>query len=181
MKRLNFDYNATTPIRPEVVEAMVSCWKGEFGNPASQHELGRRAESRLQEARDHIVELLGGRLRGAEPDRLIFTSGGTESNNLALLGIASARATWRDVHVVVSAIEHPSVLRAAEHVLDLGGRFDTVSVTPQGVVDVDRLEAFLKPDTRLVSVMLANHEIGTIQPVSQIAGLCRKHAIPCHT
>ncbi|GAB6166483.1 cysteine desulfurase NifS [Thermostilla marina] len=181
MKRLNFDYNATTPIRPEVVEAMIACWKSEFGNPASQHELGRRAERRLQEAREHIVELLGGSVRGTQPDRLIFTSGGTESNNLAVLGIASARAVWRDVHVVVSAIEHPSVLRAAEHILDLGGRFDTLSVTPQGVVDLDRLEVFLKPDTRLVSVMVANHEIGTIQPVRQIAEVCRRHGIACHT
>lgn len=181
MERFDFDHNATTPIRPEVSEAISDCWHAGYANPSSQHEPGRRAAQRLEESRRRITELLGGRLEGADPDRLIFTSGGTEANNLALFGLSRAQAGNRPASLLISAVEHPSVLRPAEHLLDLGWRLDTLGVTSEGIVRVEHLERFLRDDTALVSVVLANHETGVIQPVAELAEICRQHHVPLHT
>ncbi len=188
MEVINLDHNATTMVRPEVIEAMAEYMRLGYGNPASAHQLGARARRELEESRESIAELLGASLTSFPPDRVIFTSGGTEANNLAILGISQAMAktarTGRPSyphHIVISAMEHSSVLAPAEHLLDLGWRLDTVGASPNGLLRVDQLQSFLTPETRLVSVMLANHETGVIQPVTVVAELCRDRGIPVHT
>jgi cysteine desulfurase len=175
------DHNATTPTRPEVVEAMARCWRDGYANPASQHQPGQKARRVVENAREQIAAILGANVTGPRPDRLIFTSGGTEANNFALLGAARAGRKDGPRHVVVSAIEHASVLEPAEHLLDEGCGLDTLGVTPDGVVRVDLLPGLLRPETRLVSVMLANHETGVLQPLAEIARLANQAGVPVHT
>jgi cysteine desulfurase len=181
MDTIYLDHNATTPTRPEVIEAMAHVWRQGLANPASQHQPGQRARRLLEDAREETAALLGANLTCPQPDRLIFTSGGTEANNLAVLGIAGARSPGKPGRVVVSAIEHASVLEPAQHLLDEGWRVDTLPVTTDGVVRVDCLAGLLQPDTALVSVMLGNHETGVLQPVADIARLCRAAGVPVHT
>lgn len=185
---INLDHNATTSVRPEVIEAMAEYVRLGYGNPASAHQLGARARRVLEESREVIAELLGASLTSFPPDRVIFTSGGTEANNLAILGISQAVARTARTgrpgqphQIIISAMEHASVLAPAEHLLELGWRLDTVGATRSGVLRVDQLQQFLTPETRLVSVMLANHETGVVQPVAQVAHLCRDRGIPVHT
>lgn len=174
------DYNATSPVRPEVISAMQEVWRTLPGNPASQHQFGRASKKRLEEARERVISLLGGSV-GREGDRLIFTSGGTEANNLAILGMALARTEGKPGRIIISAIEHPSVLRAAEALLDWGWRLDTLDVHPNGVVNTDTLKRWISPQVALVSVITANHETGVIQPVREIAEICHAHGVPFHT
>jgi len=135
----------------------------------------------LEDARAAVAEVLGADRSGARPDRLLFTSGGTEANNLALLGIAGARDGDEPGHVIVSAIEHACVIGTAEYLLERGWRVDSLGVTPEGIVRTERLRALLTPQTRLVSVMAANHEIGTIQPIEELAAICAEFGVPLHT
>lgn len=171
------DNNATTPIHPEVAAAMQECHGSGLANPASQHSAGRRARKILEEARDEIAEILGARTEGMSADRLIFTSGGTESNNLALRGLVTAVPG----RVVVSAIEHPSVRGAADYLANAGFDIATLSVDARGVVLLDELSGLLTPATQLVSVMLANNETGVLQPVEQIARICQDRSVRVHT
>jgi cysteine desulfurase len=192
MTHIYLDHNSTTPTRPEVVEAMSRCYAAGYANPASQHQPGQRARRVLEDARQRVGEILGADLNCLKPDRLIFTSGGTEANNLAILGIAQAGGNEAG-RLIVSSIEHACVLEAAEHLLELGWRLDTLSVDRQGVVRTDALPSLLAPTTgvssseasgetaRLVSVMLANHETGVLQPIEQLAALCRSAGVPLHT
>lgn len=181
MDPIYLDHNATTPTRPEVIESMTACWRAGLANPASQHRLGQQARRVLEQARQKIALLLGADLSGSRGDRLIFTASGTEANNLAILGIVRASQPGPPGHLIVSAIEHPSVLGPAQELLDQGWDVDTLGVTSDGVVRVDRLAGLLRPDTRLVSVMLANHETGVLQPIDQIARLCNRAGVPLHT
>lgn len=174
------DHNATSPIRPEVAEAVREAWFTYHGNPASQHASGRAARTRLADAREKILILLDADTRHGK-DRIIFTSGGTEANNLAILGMAMARTGGAPGRIIVSSIEHPSVLRAAEYLLDLGWRLDTLDVSRDGLVNLDSLRAWIAPDVALVSVTLANHETGVIQPVAEVAAICRSYGVPVHT
>ncbi|MFH1267485.1 MAG: cysteine desulfurase family protein, partial [Planctomycetota bacterium] len=135
----------------------------------------------LEDARETIAEILGADLSAAPPDRLIFTSGGTEANTLAVLGIARAGDGKAPGRVIVSAIEHASVIEPAEHLMDQGWRLDTLGITPDGVVQVERLPGLLGPETRLVSVMSGNHETGVLQPVSDLARICGEAGVPLHT
>jgi len=195
MDTIYLDHNATTPTRPEVIDAMAACGRAGHANPASQHQPGQKARHLLEQAREQIASMLGADLSGPKGDRLIFTSGGTEANNLAVLGIArgtkgtgtsgtrsqsplSGKQPWR---VVVSAIEHPSVLGPAEELLDEGWRVDSLGVTSDGVVRVEMLPGLLAPETRLVSVMLGNHETGVLQPVAELAAVCNDHGVPMHS
>ncbi len=188
MDVINLDHNATTPIRPEVVEAMVRCWKDGYANPASQHQLGARARRLVEESREAIASILGADVSGHRPDRLIFTSGGTEANNLAILGISRARARcagrdsscWRH-QLIISGIEHSSVLEPAERLLEEGWRLDTVGATTDGVVRLEQLEAWLGPNTRLVSVIWGNHETGVLQPIEKVVQLCAGRNVLVHT
>jgi len=174
------DHNATTPTRPEVVEAVAECYRQGYANPASHHLLGQKAKARLEDAREAMASLLGLDLSGPKPDRLVFTSGGTESNCLALFGMAAARETTPG-QIIISAVEHSSVIEPAEHLLETGWRLDQLGVDANGVVRVERLEDILGDDTRLISVTLANHDIGAIQPVSDLATICRARGVPIHT
>jgi cysteine desulfurase len=153
------DYAATTPMRPEAVDAMLPFLADRFANPSGAHALARDARRALDEARETMAELLG-----AEPGEVVFTGGGTESDNLAVLGRHDRRAGG----LVCSAVEHHAVL---DPVLSRGGV--TAPVDEHGVVDVDRLRDLLDPDTTLVSVMLANNEIGTVQPLAAVAEVVR--------
>jgi cysteine desulfurase len=185
MNSICLDHNATTPTRPEVVEVMTRCYAEGLGNPASQHQPGQQARRALEEARERIAEILGANLTAPQPDRLVFTSGGTEANNLAVLGISRARAAQvgspRHNQIIISAVEHASVIEPAEHLLEQGWRLDTLGVSPDGAVLVEQLAPLLGESTRLVSVMLGNHETGVLQPVAELAAICSQTGVPLHT
>ncbi|MEN6458545.1 MAG: cysteine desulfurase family protein [Thermoguttaceae bacterium] len=194
MQTIYLDHNATSPIHPEVLEAMSRCWAQGLANSASQHRPGQQARRELDDARDRVAAVLDIDL-SSNQDRLIFTSGGTEANNLAILGIAQAGPPCTPVsgsqaaggtktgpsRIVISAGEHQSVIEPAEHLLEQGWRMDTLGLTPQGVVCVDQLTPLLTRDTRLVSVLLANHETGVLQPIEELAARCNALSIPLHT
>lgn len=171
------DHNATTPLLEEVAAAMAPWLRERFGNPASQHAAGRRARRALEDARAEIGRLLGADLSGGRPDRVIFTSGGTEANNLALLGTCSGAPG----EAIVSAIEHPSVTAAATRLEERGWTVHRLPVAADGVVDVAALDGLLTSRTRLASVMLANNETGVIQPIAEIAERCQALGVPLHT
>lgn len=182
------DHNATTPVLPEVAEAMRACWAEPYLNPASQHEFGRAARRVVEDARDQIGELLGINVSGPTPDRVIFTSGGTEANNLAIRGLLpdggrrfSDPAAHPTPHIIVSAIEHPSIATLADHFSQTGCLVDRLGVDADGVIRVADLPALLRPDTRLVAAMLANNETGVLQPILELAAICNEHGIPLHT
>ncbi len=172
------DNNATTPLRTEVLEAMAACWRAGPANPAAQHRLGRRAARVVEDARETIATLLGADANRVPADRVIFTSGGTEANNLALLGLNDA--AWGKV--VVSSVEHPSVAEAAQELARRGVEVQSLRVSSAGVVDLGSLiELLAQSPTRLVSVMLVNNETGVIQPLPQIAEACARAGVPLHT
>jgi len=173
------DAAATTPVRREVLEAMWPYLSGEFGNPSSRHTLGEAAASALAGARAAVAKVLGCR-----PGEITFTSGGTEADNLALKGIALARQAADPAlnRVVISAVEHPAVEESARYLERLHGfTVDVVPVDGDGRVSVDALRAVLRPETALVSIMYANNEVGTIQPVVQLAAAAAERGIPFHT
>ena len=169
------DAAATTPVKSEVLQAMWPYLTGEFGNPSSAHELGTTADRALREARAEVAAWLG-----ARPSEIIFTSGGTEADNLAIQGIALANPRGR--HLVTSAIEHPAVTETCDYLARVHGfEITAVPVDPDGRVDPDRFRAALRPDTTLATVMYANNEIGTIQPVRELAEAAHERGIPFHT
>lgn len=173
------DAAATTPVRREVLEAMWPYLTGDFGNPSSHHSLGESAASALAGARTATARALNCR-----PAEITFTSGGTEADNLAVKGIALARQAADPVlnRVVISAVEHPAVEESARYLERFHGfAVDTVPVDGFGQVTPDALAAVLRPETALVSVMYANNEVGTVQPIRELAALCREKGIPFHT
>jgi len=180
MNAIYLDHNATTPTRDEVIEAMVRCYRQGYANPASQHRLGQRARRDLESARDGIAEILGADLSGPNPDRVILTSGGTEANCMAVLGMARARLGANSGRVVISSVEHPSVVEPAQHLARCGWQLDRLDVTHEGVVRTERLPPLLTSQTGLVSVMLGNHETGVLQPVAELATTCREAGVPMH-
>lgn len=169
------DYNATTPIAPEVFEAMLPWLRGEFGNPSSTHPFGRRAAQAVASARLQVAELIG-----AQAHEIVFTGCATEANNLALLGVARALGGEKR-HLVVSAVEHPAVMAPALHLRDQGWALTVLPVDGLGRVSTEQLAAALRPDTALVSVMHANNEVGTLQPIREIARVTRERGILLHT
>jgi cysteine desulfurase len=187
-KPIYLDHNATTPLLPEVAEAIRACYAEPYLNPASQHEYGRRARRVLEDARERIGELLGANLSRMDADQLIFTSGGTEANNLAIRGLTDdsglrvrdSHNHQRD-HLIISAVEHPSVSVLADELAKCGWAVDTLGVDSNGVMCSDQLAGLLCPDTRLVAAMLGQNETGVIQPVSQLSAICLAHGVPMHT
>lgn len=171
------DHNATTPLDPVVAEAMHACALRQLANPASQHEPGRQARRVLEEARERIARLLGASTEGTHADHVIFTSGATEANNLAIRGLAGEPPG----EIIVSAVEHPSVVGPAEFLARRGFQLRLLPVNRHAVVQVDALDELMSPNTRLVSVMLGNHETGALQPVDQIARKCVAAGVPFHT
>ena len=180
MQPIYLDHNATTPIHPEVVQAMDRCHAEGYANPASQHRLGQRARKVLEDAREQIAEILGADPSGAQPDRLIFTSSATEANNLALLGIARAGRP-EPGQVIISAIEHQSVIEPAEHLMEQGWDYDGLAVTSDGVARTELLPGLLTEKARVVSVTLGNHDTGVLQPVGRLAAICNQAGVPLHT
>jgi len=177
------DHNSTTPVLPEVAVAMAECQQSAFANPESQHELGRQARRVLEEAREGIAELLGANISSRQPDRLTFTSGGTEANNLALFGLAGPGPA----SILISAIEHPSVSRPAEALARRGWWVKRIGASASGVVDLEQFAAALQEADaagqrpRLASLMLANNETGVLQPVELLAAAARDRGVPLHT
>ncbi len=176
MRHLYLDYNATTPIAPSVQEAMLPFLAEHYGNPSSGHSLGRACHEAMEDARGQLAGLLG-----ADPDEIIFTAGGTESNNLALKGVLFRSLPKCAGHLIISNIEHPAILEPARFLQRMGYDLTIVPVSADGVVDPDAIETALRPDTKLVSIMHANNEIGTIQPLRQICEICDKHGVLVHT
>jgi cysteine desulfurase len=172
------DYQATTPVDPRVVEAMLPFLTTEYGNPSSAHAYGRAAAAAVATARAQVATLIGAH----EPDEIVFTSCGTESNHLALTGVAhAARAVGRGRHVITTTIEHPATQGTCDQLTAAGLQVTRLPVGADGRLDPADLERALQPDTVLVSVMHANNEIGTLQPLAAIAELTRKRGILLHT
>jgi cysteine desulfurase len=177
MHQIYLDNNATTRMLPEVAEVIAEAHRAGYANPASQHQSGQRARRVLEDARERITKLLGGETAGLKPDRLLFTSGGTESNNLALRGLARP---GNAANIVISPLEHPSISETALQLSRFGVEVRQLPVDSCGVVQAEKLSQLLDEHTRLVSVMLGNHETGALQPVQEIAKLARERGVPVH-
>lgn len=175
MPRIYLDHNATTPLHPEVLDAMLPYLKNSYGNASSIHFWGREARAAVDDARERLANLLG-----AKPSEIVFTSGGTESDNLALKGVASY---WKSKgrHIITSRIEHHAVLHTCEYLAKRHGcEITYVPVDGDCQVNPDDVRKAIRPDTILVSIMAANNETGTIQPVAQIGAVCRERGVPFH-
>jgi cysteine desulfurase len=175
MTIIYLDYNATTPVAPSVTRAMLPFLEEHFGNPSSSHQLGQRPREAIARARSQLAGMLG-----SDDDEIIFTSGGSEANNMALKGVMLQHEP-SSAHLVISAFEHPAILEPARFLERMGYGLTLVPVDGDGVVQPEQVAAAIQPETRLVSIMHANNEIGTIQPVREIADLCHPQGVLVHT
>lgn len=175
MNRIYLDYNASTPVDPAVAQAMRATLENHYGNPSSAHWAGESARTLLEQSRAQVAELIG-----SAPSDVIFTSGGSEANNLALKGIFFARRKPR-AHIVTSAIEHPSIVEPCRFIERSGARITRLPVDGTGRIDPDDLRRAITAETILISVMHANNEVGTIQPIEDLARIAREHGVPFHT
>lgn len=175
MKRVYLDHIAATPLDPRALEAMLPFLRERFGNPQSIHSFGRPAQEAVEEARAQVARLIN-----ASAEEIFFVSSGSEANNFALKGLALARRD-KGRHLVLSAVEHQSVLHAAKSLERQGFKTTLVGVDGEGLIDPERVAAAVTPETALVSVMLANGEVGTVEPVAEVARLCRPFNVPVHT
>ncbi len=175
IRPIYLDYNGTTPHDPEVIAAMRPFLETEFGNPSSSHWYGIAPKQAVEAARKQAAGLLN-----CAPQEILFTSGGTESNNHAIKGIARAR---RDLgnHIITCTIEHPAVLEVCDHLETQGFSITRLPVDADGIVDPSDIENALRPETILITIMHANNEVGTIQPIEDIAALARTRGVVCHT
>lgn len=176
MQQIYLDYNATTPVAPSVQEAIAPFLSEHYGNPSSDHALGRACHEAIEDARGYVAELLG-----ADREEIIFTGCGTESNNLAIKGVMMAEPPEEGGHLIVTAIEHPAVAEPARYLERLGYDVTVVDCDRNGIVRPEFVDMALQPNTRLVSVMHANNEIGTIQPIREIAEICKSQDVLVHT
>ena len=174
-RRIYLDHNATTPLRPEVVEIMIPYLKDHFGNPSSLHHFGQEAKRAMEDARESIANLIH-----SNPSEIVFTGGGTAANNLAIKGVARA-GREKGKHIITSSIEHPAVLNPCNSLEQEGYQVTTLPVDRSGMVDPDEVRSAIRPDTILLSIMHANNEVGTIQPIEEIAEIAGIHGIPIHT
>jgi cysteine desulfurase len=176
VRTIYFDYNATTPLDPAVRGEMLPYLDGVYGNPSSVHHVGRQARARLDDARDRVAKVLS-----SKPSEVVFTSGGTESNNLAIFGAARLFKT-KGRHLITSTIEHHAVLHCFDYLAkNEGFEITRLPVDREGLVSPDDLSRAIRPDTVLVSIMAANNEIGTIQPVAELGAICRERGVLFHT
>lgn len=173
--QIYLDYCATTPVDPEVVSAMMPVLEGMFGNPSSMHWAGRQAMDLKEQSRKRIASVLG-----CQPDEIVYTSGATEADNLALLGIMK-RFSPKHAHLITSSIEHHAVLHAASELKNEGYAVTYLPVDCDGIVHAKSLQAALRPETKLVSIMLVNNEIGSIQPIKELSSIAHKHGALFHT
>jgi cysteine desulfurase len=174
MTPIYLDYNATTPIDPAVLEAMLPYLRERFGNPSSSHPFGTTAHAAVDQGRRQVADLLG-----AQPDEILFTSGGSEANNHALKGVVFGQL--QGTHVITSAVEHPATLAPCEFLRRLGCRVTILPVDRQGCVDPQAVRQALDRRTTLISIMHANNEVGTLQPIREIAALAHEHGVLVHT
>jgi cysteine desulfurase len=175
MNRIYLDYNASTPLDPSVAQAMRAAFEECYGNPSSAHWAGRLAKDVLERSRAQVAALLG-----CTPDEIVFTSGGSEANNLALKGTFFARHEGA-AHIITSTIEHPSILETCRFLGRLGARITSLPVDGTGRIDPDDLRRAITPDTILISLMHANNEVGTIEPIEACARIAREHGVLFHT
>src|SRR5215212_54603 len=176
MRTVYLDYNATTPLDPEVRESMLPFLGEIWGNPSSVHHVGRRARALLDEARERVAAVLG-----SKPSEVIFTRGGTESNNLAIFG-AARMLKPKGRHIITTTVEHHAVLHCCEYLARKEGfELTCLPVDAAGRVSVESLRKAMRLDTILVSIMAANNEIGTIQPVAELGAVCREKGVLFHT
>jgi len=175
MKSIYLDFNASTPMAPEVVEAMRPYLEGRFGNPSSLHWAAREAHDGIETARGKVAGLLG-----CDPDEVVFTSGGSEANNLALKGLFFRRGD-RPSNLITSQVEHPATIEPCRFLERLGAKVTYVPVDGSGRVDPGDIRKAITGDTILISIMHANNEVGTIQPIAEIAAIANAHGIPLHT
>ncbi len=174
MPRIYLDYNASTPIAPQVLDAMMPYLTAKYGNPSSSHSFGTECRAGIEQAREQVASLLG-----CDAAELIFTSGATESNNMVIKGLA--RAAGKGSHFITSQIEHPAVLEPCRHLEKYGYRVTYLPVDRQGIVDPAGLEKAIAPDTALVSIMHANNETGAIQDIAGLAKIASVKGVPFHT
>lgn len=176
LMRVYFDYNATTPLAPEAIEAVVRATRDQFGNASSVHHFGQQAKALLDVARSAVATLVNG-----DPSEVVFTSGGTESDNMAIRGAAEALEPTGRRHLIASAIEHEAVLNTLKALARRGWRTTLLPVDQTGAVSPDRLRELITDETALVSVMHANNEIGTIQPIAALATIAHERGALMHT
>src|SRR5713101_4249726 len=181
MTPIYLDYNATTPLDPAVIEAMLPYLREHFGNPSSTHQYGKTAHEAVEKARIQVAELLG-----ARPDEIVFTGGGTEATNHALTGVIFAKPTdgrpWAcDAHIITSTVEHPATLQTCDFLKRLGCKITVLPVDRYGLVDPGDVLKAMDRKTTLVSIMHANNEVGTIQPIKEIGAIAREHGVLMHT
>jgi cysteine desulfurase len=176
MTRIYLDHNATTPPHPAVIERMTAALSAEFGNPSSVHHFGQRAKAALDDARSAVAALIG-----SDPSEVVFTSGGTESDNFAIRGVAEAVEPAGRRHLVASSIEHEAVLNTLKALARRGWTVTLLPVNDTGIVSPEALQAALTDQTAIVSIMHANNEIGTIQPIAELAKLAKARGAVFHT
>ncbi len=174
MKRIYLDHSATTPVDPEVAELMLKYFLEYYGNPSSVHFFGRQVKKALEEARMQVAALIG-----ADFSEIIFTSGGTEADNLAIQGTVKARAN-KGKHLITTAIEHHAVLDTFKYLAKSGYELTILPVDEEGLVSIDQVNNAVRPDTILISVMHANNEVGSVQPIAEIGKIARKNGIIFH-
>jgi cysteine desulfurase len=174
VQRYYFDHNATTPVAPEVLETVVSCLGQVYGNASSIHYFGQSAKQRLEAARRQVAGLIH-----ADPREIVFTSGGTEADNLAILGVVRVPEQTKR-HVITCAIEHPAVLMTMKQLQREGVEVTALRVGASGMVNPDDVRSALRPETVLISIMHANNELGTVQPIAEIARIAREAGVPMH-
>ncbi|MBS3968556.1 MAG: cysteine desulfurase NifS [Clostridia bacterium] len=175
MRKVYLDHSATTPVRREVADLVVEYMVDKFGNPSSIHSFGREARKALEEARERLANFIG-----AEPKEIYFTSGGTESDNIAILGAAFANSK-KGKHIITSAIEHHAVMDPCKYLEKQGFEVTYLPVDDQGIINIEGLEKAIKPETILITIMHVNNEIGTIQDIAPMAKLARDKGILFHT
>lgn len=175
MKRIYLDHNATTPLHPAVLEEMMPYLQGGFGNPSNIHWFGREARKAMDRARQQVADLIG-----ATPEEIVFLSGGTEADNLAIQGVP-ARSGQGVRHIVTTSIEHPAVLETCKFLEQNGSRVTYLPVDEFGLVAPEDVARVMTPETSLITVMLANNDVGTIEPIAEIAKGAREKGIPVHT
>lgn len=171
LDNIYLDNNATTPIAPEVLDAMAPCLKANFGNPSSIHAHGQKARRALDIAREQVAKLIG-----ADPEEIIFTSGGTEANNLALLGTSSHHS-----HIISQKTEHPAILETLTHLESKGMRTTLLDVDNTGIISEDDLKNAIDEKTGLISIMTANNDTGTIFPIAKLAAIAKSKGVLFHT
>jgi cysteine desulfurase len=184
MNRVYLDYNATTPVEPQVLDAMLPYFSADFANASSIHTPGQRARAAVETARDQVAALIG-----ARPQEIIFTSGGTESDNHAIFGVlspsftslTSSTSSTSLPHIITSTIEHEAVLNACQALEQQGINVTFLSVDREGLVDLESLRRAIRPETVLITVMHANNELGTVQPLEEIGRIAKEHKVYFHT